>query len=1381
MSREDPGGGGLRGRLAATSRQRGHGPFRRFLADVTRPYRSIRALRRSGLFDESWYIEQLPAGERPRDPVAHYVRRGATLGLSPHPLFDPGFYLEHRSLVNDSAAVPFLEFLTRGCHRGDDPHPLFSVEGYLEQVPKAGAHRHGAFGHFFESTDSPWPSRDLHGLADDPTGAGDWLELVARATQVHGAVEDHTGFARSFHEFDHASAERFIRDMRAVVASMDRRPLVTVVLPTKDRQDIVTAAIRSIQQQTWTHWELVVVDDGGVDGTPDVVAELAGNDPRIHYIHQQNTGVAGARNRGIRESSGELIAYLDSDNTWEPEFLQTMVGFLHEGGLRAAYAASELRGEDQVEYRGQPLHAAALRERNYIDCITLVHERSLVEDLGGRVFDERLRRVVDWDLLIRLSEITELGYAPFIATRYDLWDETIERITTTENPGYRQVVRDKHMVRWSDAPEPVAGRTTVIVTARGPGDREVDAAMTTVRELVSASTDLEIHLVDNGLDPRHAVRLRALEQGVQAVTVTRIADPASVVLARNVAAAQATGDVLVLLEPGVRVKPAAIVSLARAIRSEGAMLAAPTIIGTDGRVHSTGQLLGPRASQVSVGSGMPLDDPALTPMIERDGVDGVAFAIDARTFRTLKGMEPLFVRGAADLDLGLRARLELGVPTRSVRASLMELPSREAADAWSPSMVDRDEFARRWRDHPARDLTCLDSDAATLDGLEPMPQESPGLPRRWRAQLRPRRSRRRWAIKTSVPDAEVRQSWGDWHFACALRDALAELGEDAVVDCRPAWYRPGSEHDDVNLVLRGTQRFEARPDKLNLIWVISHPELLSRPELEQFDQVFVASMTYPDELSRRWPGVSATPLLQCTDPRRFRPEPDPALQEDLLFVGNSRNVLRTVVSDALQAGLEPAVYGSRWEELIPPPLVKGTYLPNEALRRHYASASIVLNDHWEDMRQHGFVSNRLFDAVASGARVVTDSVPGLDGIFGDRVVSYDAGPDELLAAIDEARSRPMANPEMVASIAEEHNFLARARTLVEAADRLAGSAPGPSRAATQAVPSNGRRPRPRRPAVTAPSASGSPAQAGTLTAVALETAPAARAPLTISLDVPPVFVGGTGRSGTTIVGQLVAASRRYTAVPVEIRLHTDRRGLVDLVAGRIDVEEFADNVWERWYLRSPNNSGPRGLHVIASRTQVERALDQLREGVEIDAAKAAGQFLRDLLDPLAEAEGTASWVETTPPSVRAAGVLARAMPDARFVHMARDGRDVATSVIKRGWGPNTMSEALDWWADELIDIARSTAHLSDRQVLHLRLESLVGPDRQEAYRRLAGFLDLEKDPDARAFFEENLSSNRAHGGRWERGLAPREAAEIQRKYDAVLERLAAEGVELPAA
>src|SRR5699024_1326048 len=154
-----------------------------------------------------------------------------------------------------------------------------------------------------------------------------------------------------------------------------------------------------------------------------------------------------ARNSGLARARGDYIAYLDSDNTWFPDFLELMVRHLVRSGDRAAYGVTALveeGGEERHLYRGLPFDREHLRERNYIDCIVLVHERSLLEATGG--FDETLKRNVDWDLFIRLADQTDFTFVPVLATQYDVWSEQGERITTLEPMAYRYVVRQRTLV-----------------------------------------------------------------------------------------------------------------------------------------------------------------------------------------------------------------------------------------------------------------------------------------------------------------------------------------------------------------------------------------------------------------------------------------------------------------------------------------------------------------------------------------------------------------------------------------------------------------------------------------------------------------------------------------------------------------------------------------------------------------------------------------------------------------------------------------------------------------------------------------------------------------------------------------------------------------------
>jgi glycosyltransferase involved in cell wall biosynthesis len=238
-------------------------------------------------------------------------------------------------------------------------------------------------------------------------------------------------------------------------------------------------------------------------------------------------------------------------------------------------------------------------------------------------------------------------------------------------------------------------------------------------------------------------------------------------------------------------------------------------------------------------------------------------------------------------------------------------------------------------------------------------------------------------------------------------------------------------------VLRGRHRFHPRPGALNLIWIISHPERPSEDELRGFAAVFAASEPFARDLATRL-GIRVQPLLQCTDRCRFYPRPaEPALAHSALFVANSRKVQRRVVREAVEQNLALAIYGEMWEGLAPPEWIRGEKVENVDLPRFYASAGVVLNDHWESMRVEGFASNRIFDVLACAAPLVTDRVEGLPPEIAAGCTFF--GDGMPLAAAVAAACRDH-DPGRAAALAElvcrDHSYDARAATLVATIDAV---------------------------------------------------------------------------------------------------------------------------------------------------------------------------------------------------------------------------------------------------------------------------------------------------------------------------------------------------------
>ena len=259
-----------------------------------------------------------------------------------------------------------------------------------------------------------------------------------------------------------------------------------------------------------------------------------------------------------------------------------------------------------------------------------------------------------------------------------------------------------------------------------------------------------------------------------------------------------------------------------------------------------------------------------------------------------------------------------------------------------------------------------------------------------------RKNKYRIAIKVPVPNMNEAHEWGDYHFALALQRRFVSKGHPVRIDILSDWYDRSTLEDDVVIVLRGLSKYEPRSNQINTMWNISHPDKVSHDEYEQYDHVFVASLSYAKELEEKL-NVPVSALLQCTDPTVFFAEnAEKTIQlHNLLFVGNSRKKYRKIVKDAIEADLPIEVYGSKWQGIIPEHYIKGEHIPNTELWKHYGQSNIVLNDHWLSMKEKGFISNRLFDAAACGATIITDDVEGLDEVFQGTVLTYDDTPLSL--------------------------------------------------------------------------------------------------------------------------------------------------------------------------------------------------------------------------------------------------------------------------------------------------------------------------------------------------------------------------------------------------
>ncbi len=239
------------------------------------------------------------------------------------------------------------------------------------------------------------------------------------------------------------------------------------------------------------------------------------------------------------------------------------------------------------------------------------------------------------------------------------------------------------------------------------------------------------------------------------------------------------------------------------------------------------------------------------------------------------------------------------------------------------------------------------------------------------------------------------QKDGDFFLADDLKQGLQKLGYKVE-------YRFRENYEDLKLgdignviYFKGYYNFEHLPDAEDKgdgrkrVLYLYYVEGLKPEIFSEVDAVACASKKFIKEVVTP-AGVAATYIPQFTNPDRFKPstkEADKAYP--VLFVGSDHSGFgRKSVDYAVLADANLSVFGKFWEKSLQPDVLKGNFIENNELYRYYASADIVLNDHREDMRYYGFMSNRIFDVTASGGFILTDYLPEIEEVYGDSVATY---------------------------------------------------------------------------------------------------------------------------------------------------------------------------------------------------------------------------------------------------------------------------------------------------------------------------------------------------------------------------------------------------------
>ena len=298
----------------------------------------------------------------------------------------------------------------------------------------------------------------------------------------------------------------------------------------------------------------------------------------------------------------------------------------------------------------------------------------------------------------------------------------------------------------------------------------------------------------------------------------------------------------------------------------------------------------------------------------------------------------------------------------------------------------------------------------------------------------------------------------------------------------------------------------------------------------------------------------------------------------------------------------------------------------------------------------------------------------------------------------------------------------------------------------------------------------------------------------------PLFAGGSGRSGTTIaVNFLNQHSKVHTSLPREIKYLTSRGGLIDLVYGRpLHIEEssrakyknllarvlpitgkdkityFQKNLHGWWWSEVGKKGKPRGLVQGISEESLSQAEAKFIKELKVNPESAARNLFYELSTSQIKRQGIEYFADSTPVNMMQANYLYRLFPNALFLNMVRDGRDVAYSVAHEKWGPSDPHTALDWWANRVLKAEQALVSVPANQRVTLRLEDLVVRDRENSLEIILGLLGISPEEKLKAYFDLELTEEKLNQGKWKKELE--NPTNFEKKYLKILDKLKDQGV-----
>ena len=521
------------------------------------------------------------------------------------------------------------------------------------------------------------------------------------------------------------------------------KPKVSVIVPTLNREQMLKTALQSVLGQTYENYEIIVVNDGGKN-VSHIIDQLEHNGKITQTIHPKSKGLPAARNTALKLASGKYIAYLDDDDRFLPDHLETLVSFLESNQETFKVAYTDAWRVDQQLEKGQykeksrqviysfDFNADRMLVENYIPVLCVMHQRACLDEVG--MFDETLTSHEDWDLWMRMSQKYDFAHIKKTTSEFT-WRTDQSSMTSSRPLDYlrtMEIIFEKNRALVSSRPEVSKAQQQRLNLLRQqliPSDikcsiiipvwNKFELTIQCLTQLARVTKDVrfELIVVDNASTDGTSAFLAGIGGNVQIITNQSNLGFAK---ACNQGAKAARGPYLVFLNNDTIPTERWLEALVEEVETNPEVaVVGSKLLYPNGTVQHAGVALSRFfETPYHLYAGAASQLPAVNKRREFNAVTGACMLVRKEAFEAVDGFYEGYINSFEDIDLCLKIRQKGGRIVYQPKSVLYHLESQ------TPGRKDHDLenirlFRERWMNSwwPDEDIIYL-SDGYVITEIE---------------------------------------------------------------------------------------------------------------------------------------------------------------------------------------------------------------------------------------------------------------------------------------------------------------------------------------------------------------------------------------------------------------------------------------------------------------------------------------------------------------------------------------------------------------------------------------------------------------------------------------------------------------------------------------